>query len=78
MTGWTMSEFPQVLAGERVMPEMQGYRMKCCDCGLVHVLNFEVREVLHQNDDGTLRTDIPENVERLRVVMSATREVGGE
>jgi hypothetical protein len=23
-------------------PVMKGYKMACCDCGLVHVLNFKV------------------------------------
>jgi len=28
--------------GDWVKPLMRGYRMMCCDCGLVHVLNFRV------------------------------------
>ena len=28
--------------GEWVRPVMRGYRMKCCDCGLVHWFQFRV------------------------------------
>ncbi len=27
---------------EWVRPVMKGYRMGCCDCGLVHVIDFKV------------------------------------
>jgi hypothetical protein len=26
------------------MPVMQGYKLKCCDCGLVHEVEFNVAE----------------------------------
>ena len=28
--------------GEWIRPVMKGYRMQCCDCGLVHILEFRV------------------------------------
>jgi hypothetical protein len=28
--------------GQWVKPVMQGYRLACCDCGLVHDLDFEI------------------------------------
>ena len=31
-------------AGEWVQPIERGYRMHCCDCGLVHVMNFRIRK----------------------------------
>ena len=34
--------FPIVQAGELVQPTPRGYRMKCCDCGLVHLMDFRV------------------------------------
>ncbi len=34
--------YHQVQNGEWVQPKMDGYYMKCCDCGLVHRLTFEV------------------------------------
>lgn len=33
-------KYAKVEAGEWVQPTRTGYRMACCDCGLVHVLNF--------------------------------------
>jgi len=30
--------------GEWVFPIMTGYKMSCCDCGLVHRLDFRVCE----------------------------------
>ena len=29
-------------AGEWVQPIRKGYKMACCDCGLVHVFDFRV------------------------------------
>lgn len=34
--------YPHVGSDEWVYPVMEGYRMMCCDCGLVHELDFEV------------------------------------
>ena len=28
--------------GEWVQPRMKGYLFKCCDCGLVHRMNFSI------------------------------------
>lgn len=41
-----MSErkYPSVKAGQWVQPVRKGYKMACCDCGLVHVLNFRIRK----------------------------------
>lgn len=35
-------KYPSVKDGEWVMPVMRGYRMRCCDCCLIHVLTFRV------------------------------------
>jgi hypothetical protein len=37
-----MSRYNRLHAGEWVRPVMQKYRMMCCDCGLVHVIDFKV------------------------------------
>lgn len=37
--------YPPISAGERVFPARSGYRMACCDCGLVHLLKFELVKV---------------------------------
>lgn len=34
--------YQQVQAGEWVQPVRKGYRLRCCDCGLVHTLNFRL------------------------------------
>lgn len=36
------TKFPQVVDGEWVQPVRRGYLMECCDCGLVHRLNFRL------------------------------------
>lgn len=33
-------EVVYVLPGEWIRPPMKGYRMHCCDCGLVHRVDF--------------------------------------
>lgn len=35
-----MARYPKVQAGEWVQPTRKGYKMACCDCGLVHTLDF--------------------------------------
>jgi hypothetical protein len=34
--------YPPVTDGQWVQPVRRGYRMQCCDCGLVHQLNFRL------------------------------------
>lgn len=31
-------------SGEWVQPVRRGYRLACCDCGLVHKMNFRVKD----------------------------------
>ena len=33
-------KYQKVKDGQWVQPVMQGYRMACCDCGLVHEMDF--------------------------------------
>ena len=35
-------KYDQIHDGDTVTPVMHGYRWKCCDCGLVHTLNFKI------------------------------------
>lgn len=35
-------EYPKVKANEWVQPCRKGYKMMCCDCGLVHELDFRI------------------------------------
>jgi len=33
-------KYKKVQDGEWVWPKMSGYKMQCCDCGLVHKFDF--------------------------------------
>lgn len=35
-------KYPRVKDGDVIFPDMDGYKMACCDCGLVHRVDFEV------------------------------------
>lgn len=35
-------DFPQAEPGEWIRPTRRGFRMQCCDCGLVHVVDFRL------------------------------------
>lgn len=36
--------YPDVEPGQWLMPRRRGFRMMCCDCGLVHRMNFHVEK----------------------------------
>lgn len=38
----TERRYPKVKSGRWVQPVERGYHMACCDCGLVHRMNFRV------------------------------------
>lgn len=55
-----MAKYTQVTEGEdgwseTQYPIMRGYKMSCCDCGLVHDIDFEVFEIERFNKNGTFR-----------------------
>jgi hypothetical protein len=33
-------KYDQVKDGDWVRPKRKGYKMMCCDCGLIHKINF--------------------------------------
>lgn len=35
------------MEGEWITPVRREYRMECCDCGLVHILNFRLRRTIN-------------------------------
>lgn len=40
-----MSElYPKLRSNEWVQPSAHDYRLQCCDCGLVHTLDFRIRK----------------------------------
>lgn len=36
--------YEQPKAGQWVQPIRKGYRMACCDCGLVHTMDFRIHK----------------------------------
>ena len=39
-----MTNYEQPEEGEWVQPVRKGYLMKCCDCGLIHRMDFRVQK----------------------------------
>ncbi len=37
-----MAAYQRPKAGEWVQPVRRGYKLACCDCGLVHVIDFRL------------------------------------
>lgn len=35
-------KYHKIKDGEWVFPAMTGYRLRCCDCGLIHYFDFAV------------------------------------
>lgn len=55
-------KYTQVKSNEWVTPVRKGYKMACCDCGLVHELDFRIvknriqfRARRHNRSTGQLR-----------------------
>ncbi len=36
-------KYPQAQDGEWIQPVRHGYKIECCDCGLVHAINFRIK-----------------------------------
>lgn len=52
-----MAKYPVMIElddgySEWIQPEMDHYRMACCDCGLVHNMQFKVMRVKEDLGDG--------------------------
>jgi hypothetical protein len=47
------TEYQQADSDVWIKPVMSGYKMKCCDCGLVHEIDFRVLEMLEEHPDGS-------------------------
>lgn len=63
-TGWSEWEFPV----------MEGYRMGCCDCGLVHDMEFRVVKVMKVDGEiKHLKATPMANGKELRVEFRARR-----
>jgi hypothetical protein len=60
---------------EWLMPEMKGYKMACCDCGLVHDIDFKVIRVKKIKDfaDGSSSYQRVYKRGKLQVMLRAGR-----
>ncbi len=57
-----MGKYPIIVENEEtgysdwIRPKMKAYRMACCDCGLIHELDFKVikqKKIIREYKDGT-------------------------
>lgn len=53
-----MAKFRKEFEGDNgwtrwIPPRMTGYKLACCDCGLVHDTQFKVLRVTKRNKDGS-------------------------
>jgi len=44
--------FPEQKENEWIKPIMENYKAECCDCGLVHEIDFRVVEILKRFPNG--------------------------
>ena len=51
-----------------IWPEMAGYRMICCDCGLAHDIRFQAHKVVNKGTEGR-----PLDIEKYRVALQVSR-----
>jgi len=42
-----------------IQPVMQGYRLACCDCGLVHTMEFRVLKIAKENGVEVVTDELP-------------------
>lgn len=57
-----------------VAPVMDGYKMCCCDCGLVHEMDFVVVRVLEKREDGSWEHGDALDSGEYRVLFRAKRD----
>ncbi len=68
-----MARHKKVQDKERVHPVMKHYQMSCCDCGLVHTIDFLAVEVTKRNKDGSWEYR-EMNPKKFRVAFQASRD----
>jgi len=72
-------EFEKIEDDEVVTPQMDGYKMKCCGCGLVHEVRFRAVEVHAHQEDGTfLYEELDPDRYRVEFSMKRMSTEGGE
>ena len=48
-----------------IFPVMNNYHMSCCDCGLVHTINFRALKFSRKKKKGTVYTILPKGEYRI-------------
>lgn len=66
--------YPIAKNGDRFTPIMRGYKVACCDCGLVHRFDFDVIEQTTPERGGRWKGRKPKNHKRLRVALTVHRD----
>jgi hypothetical protein len=56
-----------------ITPIMRGYRLGCCDCGLVHNVRFRVLRVTRRYGKGVFASTLCARTKNLRVEMKISR-----
>jgi hypothetical protein len=56
-------------------PKMKGYKMKCCQCGLVHDIEFQVVRFVGTKDKSGLTKYEPVKNKNIQVLWRLRREV---
>ena len=65
-------KYKQLYDGDEIAPVMEGYRLRCCDCGLVHNMDFEAVKVTKHHPDGTWDGNTLDT-DKYKVMIKATR-----
>jgi Zn-finger protein len=50
----------------------EGYKLACCDCGLVHDMDFKIVDIIKENENGTFETKAHKN-KKLEIMFRASR-----
>ena len=64
--------YQEVKPDSWVKPKMQGYKVECCDCGLIHEVDFRVVKIMERHDNGE-STFEPVEDENLEIELRARR-----
>lgn len=58
MAAYEQIEAPNGEFSRDIYPIMRGYRIACCDCGLVHDVEYNVVKVTRRYKDGTFDVEV--------------------
>lgn len=67
------AKYEQPRAGQYVFPVLRGYKLCCCDCGLVHTVAFDAIRITSSLPDGRFKYQRLDR-KRYRVLMRVWRD----